>query len=507
MLLNHLLVLPHMGIVIRQSIFTSLISYLGIIIGYVNLLYLYPKFLEVEQIGLLRTLQDAAILFVPFAQMGLAHSITRFFPLYNKSKENASAFINMILTLSLVGFGIFWLIFSLTESEIIAFFNKQASDIARYLHLILWLTFLLLVTSLLETYSRSLLRVAFPTLLREVGIRLLQAILVSLYFLEVISFHQFLILNVAIYAMALSILILNLGIAGHLKLRFDFSFIQSHRLRELLQFSTLSFIGTSSMVIIGKVDSLMVAGLLGLTSNAIYTTAFYMATVIEIPKRAILQTTMPLISEAFEKNNLTEIGSIYKKVSINQLIVGALLLMGVAANLDNIFSLVPKGEIFEAGGYVVLLVGLGKLIDMLFGPSSEIIVLSRYYAINIVVVLILSVTVIALNLVLIPRYGITGAALGSALALFLFNFIKFLFIWWKFNLQPFSLATLKVLGIVLITIGLNYLLPKIENVFADIAYRSALITLLFGGLILVTKCSEEINTLFNKVLKAASLKK
>jgi O-antigen/teichoic acid export membrane protein len=255
------------------------------------------------------------------------------------------------------------------------------------------------------------------------------------------------------------------------------------------------------MVIIGKVDSLMVAGLLGFASNAVYTTAFYMATVIEIPKRAILQTTMPLIAEAFEKNNLTEIDNLYKKVSVNQLIIGALLLIGVWANLDNIYTLVPKGNIFEQGAYVVLLIGAAKLIDMIFGPSSEIIVLSKYYAFNIVVVLVLALSVIVLNWYLIPLYGLEGAAVGSVLAMFLFNATKYVFIYWKFRLQPFSFNTLKVLIIAFITIVLNLVLPKLDHVFLDIVYRSALITIAFTSLILLSKSSAEANKLFERLLK------
>ena len=269
----------------------------------------------------------------------------------------------------------------------------------------------------------------------------------------------------------------------------------------MFRFSTLSFIGTSSMIIIGKVDSLMVAGLLGFASNAIYTTAFYMATVIEIPKRAILQTTMPLISESFDKNNLTEIESLYKKVSLNQFIIGALLIIGVWANLENIFTLVPKGEVFEAGAYVVLIIGFGKLMDMLFGPSSEIIVLSKFYAYNIAFVIVLAATVIVLNLLLIPQYGITGAAIGSALALFIFNLVKSILIFIKFNIHPFTVGTAKVAGIALLTVGLNYLLPKMDLVFVDIFFRSGIITLFFGAAVLITKCSPEVNGLFNKILK------
>ena len=46
----------------------------------------------------------------------------------------------------------------------------------------------------------------------------------------------------------------------------------------------------------------MVTGMLGLTETAIYTTAFYIAVLIELPKRAIAQIGMPVISRAFKEN-------------------------------------------------------------------------------------------------------------------------------------------------------------------------------------------------------------
>jgi len=69
-------------------------------------------------------------------------------------------------------------------------------------------------------------------------------------------------------------------------------------------------------------------------------------------------------------------------------------LIGVAANLDSIFMLMPKGEIYQAGKWVVIIVGMGKLVDMLFGPSSEIIIYSKYYSFNILLILLLSALII-----------------------------------------------------------------------------------------------------------------
>jgi O-antigen/teichoic acid export membrane protein len=485
-----------MGIVIRQSIFTSLVSYVGAAIGYVNLLYLYPKFMEPDQIGLLRTILDAALLLAPFAQVGLAQSIIRFYPQFARDRDQGQDFISFILLLSLCGYGLFLLIFFVFENDILSFFKDNASIVADYISLILWLTFIVMVITLMEFYSRSLMKIVFPNFLREVGLRLMQGILVSLYFVKVLSFYQLLVASVLIYLVSLITLVLYLAMHGHIRFRFRFRSIPTPKVREILTYSTLSLVSTGSMIIIGKLDSLMVTGLAGLASNAIYTTAFYMATVIEIPKRAITQSAATLIAKAFDQNDMDQIKSIYRKAALNQFIVGGLLMIGIWANLDNLFQLMPKGDIFQAGTYVVIWIGLAKLLDMSFGPNGEIIVLSKYYWFNMITLIILAAMVIIANYIFIPVYGLTGAAYSTAISLALFNLVKWIFVHFKLGLQPFSPAFLKVFIIIVVVASLNLILPKIGSVYLDIGYRSIIIAVAYIALILLTKSSTEVNKTF-----------
>lgn len=489
-----------MGLVIRQSIYTTIISYAGAVIGYINLLYLFPKFLEPEQVGLLRTIQDAAILLAPFATFGLAQSIFRFYPQLVKNKSSEAAFISLITLLALSGFTIFFIVFKLFETSILSYFETNAREIIQYASVVLWLTLILLITSLLEAYSRSLLQMIFPNLLREVVVRLLLALLVISYFQGYISYNQFIISTVLAYLTCLLLLIFYLTVQQKLSFTFSLKSLETTKVKSLIIYSSLSFAGTAGMILIGKVDSMMVSGMLGLAANAVYTTAFYMATIIEIPRRAMSQVAMPLIARAFQKNDLADIKTIYSKTAINQFIIGALLLIGVYINLDNIFSLMPRQEVYEAGKWVVIIVGLGKLVDMLFGPSSEIIVLSKYYAFNILLLTSLAAVVILSNNILIPIYGINGAALGSALALVTFNTLKYFFIWYKLKMQPFNWASAKVLVIAVLMIGVNLVIPKFENVIIDIAIRSAVITLIFSLLIFYSKATPDGNAFLVKQL-------
>jgi len=488
-----------MGIVIRQSIYSTIISYAGVVIGYINLLYLYPKFLSLEQVGLFRTIQDAAILLSPFAQFGLTQSIFRFYPQFVKEKGDSHTFITLMMMLALAGFAVFFIIFKVFETPLLSYFQDNAKEIIQYSSWILWLTLVLVMMAVLEAFSRSLLKTAVPNLLREIIARLLLSILVLLYFNGVLTFDQFIIGSVASYLICLLLLISYLWQQGDISIETNFSKLDQSKLPELFKYSILSFAGMAGMILIGKIDSMMVSAMLGLASNAIYTTAFYMATVIEIPKRALSQITMPLISKAFEQKNINEVSKLYRKTSINQFIIGSLLLIGVWINLDNIFDLMPKGENYESGKWVVIIVGFGKLMDMLFGPSSEIIVLSKYYRFNIILIVTLAAIVIISNNILIPRYGIEGAALGSVFALVTFNLIKFIFIYIKFRIQPFEWGTLKVIAICIFTLGVNFLIIKVDNTLFDIIIRSGIIAIIFSILILIFNVSTDATGVFKIV--------
>jgi O-antigen/teichoic acid export membrane protein len=495
-----------MGILARQSIVITIISYAGVALGYLNLIYLYPKYLELNQVGLLRAIQDGAMLLTPFASIGLAPAIARFYPRYSTSKTTLGQFVGLTTLIAFCGFIILMILFFLFKTSIISFFSDKAPEVTEYTGMVLWLTFTLLYTGIYEQFGRSQLKNVIPVLLREVGVRLFQAILVFIYLTRVIDFEQFILLSMIIYVAMLVILILYLRILSPGSVSFRFSSIDGTQIKEIFLVCLASFVGMSSVILIAKMDSIMVIGFIGLEAAAIYTTAYYMASVIEIPKRAITQSATAIMAHAFERGDHQEIQKIYSKTAINQVIIGALLLIGVWSNLGNIFAIMPKGNYYSTGMWVVLIVGSAKLIDMAFGPSSEIIGLSKHYWFNLVVISALAILIVISNTILIPKYGIDGAAYGTLFSLVVYNVFKFVFIHFKLDLNPFSWSTLKVMGIAGGVYYANTLLPQLDPIL-DIAVRSSLITIAYSSLILTLKCSEDANRLFHVGLKLIGFKK
>jgi len=137
---------------------------------------------------------------------------------------------------------------------------------------------------------------------------------------------------------------------------------------------------------------------------------------------------------------------------------------------------------------------------MTTGINQEIVGTSKYYKIDLLFYPILSLIAIGANMFLIPRYGMTGAAIATAFTIFLLNTIRFILLFMIFKIQPFSFNTVKVLSIFLLVIIINSFIPEIHNHFMyDIIFRSSLLTIVFIFLVLFLKTSEDITLAFLKV--------
>lgn len=431
-----------MGKVANQSIQTTIFSYLGVVIGYINVLWLYPYALDASQLGAFRTIQDLGLLFVPFAQLGVGHGITRFFP---QLKSNQSAFLSYGLIFSMIGFALVSAIFLGFRTQIISLFAVNSPEVIDFFGVVLLITLFALLSSILDAYSRSYVKVAVPTLVREVFLRLLTGILVGVYLLEWISFQQVMQGLVAVYGLAFLGVLVYLLWLGVLKLDFRWNTFPKGFRTSFVQFSLITFLATAASTLIMKIDSIMVSSMISLEANAIYTIAFSMALVIELPRRAISQVVMPVIADHFAKGNLEEINILYKQISNRQLYICLLLFIGIWANLDALYYFIPNREIYEAGKYVVVLIGFGKLLDVVFSVNGEILVFSNHYRFNLIATIGMSIMIVALNYLLIPLYGIEGAALASVAVMFLFNLVKYLFLKIKLGFDPFSKETLKII--------------------------------------------------------------
>jgi len=150
---------------------------------------------------------------------------------------------------------------------------------------------------------------------------------------------------------------------------------------------------------------------------------------------------------------------------------------------------------------VIFFIGLGSLIDMTTGANSSILGSSPRYKVQSFFLIVLVILLIMTNLLLIPVYGITGAAIGGAVSLSILNLLRFLYLWYKFNLQPFNLKFILVAVIGISAYLISSLLPVLPNFIADIIIRSSILTVLFCLPVYLLKLSPDINDKADEVLR------
>ncbi len=490
-----------MGIVIRQSAKNLVIIYSGLVIGYINTLWLYPFVLTSEQIGFIRVFVSVSFLFAIFASLGAVNIPTKFFPYFREDKKKHSGFLFFLIILGTAGFVLFVVLFISFKKIIFSIYSENAALLTDYFYYFIPLTFIALYFGIFQAYVIIQQKPVIPNLIKEVIIRLLIVAALAVYFFRIVSFQGFVNFVLIAYGAALLLQIIYIKSIKQLFLRPNFSVFRSKYLKSIFVYGLFILLGNASGTVIANIDSLMLSAYKGLSVTGIYTIAFFIATVIEIPKRSISQSVISIVSEANKNNDITMLENLYKKSSINQLIIGALIFIGIWCNVENIFHLMPHSEIYIQGKWVVFYIGISKLFDMATGINGEILGTSKYYKLDLIFLVFLGIIAVFTNIIFIPLLGATGAALASAISVFLFNTIRYIFILKAMKIQPFTFATIKVLGICGSVLIVNYLIPFSGKTTIDIIIRSLIILFLFSSLILITKSSEDINQIFNNIVK------
>ncbi|AFD09242.1 lipopolysaccharide biosynthesis protein [Solitalea canadensis] len=487
-----------MGIIQKQTIKGTIYSYLGVVVGFVTTIFLRPRCLSTEENGILELLLSYSAIIVQVASLGFQAASVRFFPYFRSDHKNHHGFLFLSSAVSLVGFSVcligitlfgnfFW---GTSESYSIIFSNYGIT---------LWgLAFFLLFFGVLDNYNRALYDTVTGTALREFYQKFFVALSMVLLIVFTVDFNHF--IYIWLIANMLPTLILTIKLARDKQLNFtpDLNFPDKGLVKGMVSFSSFAVISGFTTMIIQYIDKIMIGNLLGLSETGTYGITVYFATVIAMPARVMYRIAGTVLADKWKDNDMAGILSVYRKSCINQLLIGLLLFIGIWANINNVFHLLPPQ--YAAGKYVILFMGLGSLFDMVTGVNGVILATSKYFRFDTYFFVALIGVIIGANYLFIPRYGLAGAAIAAASGTFLFNLFRYIFVWVKFGLQPYSWKNLAILIIGMAVLALNYLLPALPNFIADIIVRSTLITILYVGAIYWLKLSPEMNELIDKFL-------
>ena len=132
--------------------------------------------------------------------------------------------------------------------------------------------------------------------------------------------------------------------------------------------------------------------------------------------------------------------------------------------------------------------------------NGAIIVNSKYYKWEAYFSTLLLVVTFLTNAYFIPKMGINGAAIATLLSALIYNTGKYIFVWFKFRLSPFSGSYIKLIVCSLLTYYIAAQFLNFSNSILHLLLKSALVVLLFTGMSYFLKTSKELNNLIDKTI-------
>ena len=500
-----------MGVIIRQSIKGTIVNYLGIAIGFVTTFFILTHYLTAEEIGLTRVLVDAAMLFAGLAQLGTNASMLRFYPYFKDDKEKDHGIFFWSLIIPFIGFAIFLLCFFIFKNSIIDIFQEKSQLFVNYFYFIIPLSFFALYTAVFETNSILLMRIAVPKFIREVGIRLLLLVAYILFGIHVIDLEGLVICFCMTYAIAAILNVLYLLSLKRVSFKPDWKHITPALKREFFFYTLFLLTAALAGNITPILNSFFVSAKMGLTFTGIFAIANYIATVIEVPYRSLGSITQPQISIAVKENDFQTANFLCKKVSLYQLLAGSAIFLMIWINIDVLFQILPNGAEYAQGKWVVFILACSRLYNSSFTIGNTILGFSKYYYFSLIFTVLLTASAIVLNVVLIPVWGMNGAAMATLLSYVFAYSLLLLYIRYKIGTSPFSLAQLKVVGIIAILYGINCLcafivtfLPDITSIIGKLtesAVRSGIVVITGCFLVYYSHISPEINNFIRRRIR------
>jgi O-antigen/teichoic acid export membrane protein len=494
-----------MGVVRSQGIKDSAISYIGVAMGAVNVVWVYPRFLTLEQQGIFQFLVSTAVILSPLMLMGASNLIIRYYPHFRDEARNDRALLTLLLLFPLLGAVALGALGALARPGWEAALSGRDPLIRRYLPYVVPIAFCLSVGMLLLNYAKNFMRFAVPNLLENPFVKLGSAVIAVLLFYGVYDLDGYIGAIVAVYALMMVGQALHLLGIGELKLRRPTTLPPGVSLREMSTYGFYSILGSLGATMMTWLDKTMLPLLIpgkGTEALGIYAIMAYIGTVIDVPKRSLEKITAPLLAQAFAVNDLPKIEELYRKTSLNQLIIGLLFFLGIWLNLSDLLQIMPNGSRYAEGRMVVLYLGLSALLDMVTGNNSQIILYSSYFRVNLYILLVLVALNVVFNYLFVAALGwhIEGAAVATLLAVGLFNLCKLGFIWRIWRMQPFTWAMAKALAVAGAIYVAVVLLPWPHNPWQAMALRSAFITVIYGALVWRLRLSSDINDAITALL-------
>lgn len=468
----------------QQASWSTIWAYLGVALGALNFIILFPRLLGIEEVGLIRLIAAGSLIFIHLGFFGLNSSAVRFLSGLRPSGDSYKTHWRLLMVLCLAGM----LTVGLAFLPIVWHYLDSPVGIMLPPAWGLLLFYALCISMMWQRFGEMIAQVAGSTaqasfwhntaprlalLGGAIGILAELWGFAGLIFLWVLS-HVFgtVLLNATTLRRGL-----HSNPLGRLPNR--------KKAMDVFRFSAYGFAGNAAAVLQTTIDSIMLSALSTLGQLGLYTPYAYAAALIDVPTRALTAACYPVFRRYIKDGEYAKVSALFRDLCFIQLSIGGCLLLGLWINLPVLTSLLGASE-YQNGGPILIILGSSFWLSSAVAQASSIFLSSEHYRLQSIVNWCALLTGITLNFLFIPHFAAIGAAAATAITISLSASARVFLLWNKLGINPFSKRAAGIASIIAAFAAVTWLTPEIES--HRILFSMAESATIFGIIILI--CSK-----------------
>lgn len=211
--------------------------------------------------------------------------------------------------------------------------------------------------------------------------------------------------------------------------------------RRLLGFSAPLFLVETLDFILRRVDIIIIGIFLMSTQVGIYHAAVRVAMLLAIPLASVDSIFAPMIAEYHGRGDMVNLRRNFR--------VATRWIFSLVCPLFIFILLFPApllrlfGSEFTGASFALIILSAGQLVNAATGPVGYMIMMTGHPRLTLLNTLSLALVNVLLNLLLIPRFGIAGAAMAAATSAAAINILRLIEVRHLLKVHPYQWSFLK----------------------------------------------------------------
>lgn len=166
-------------------------------------------------------------------------------------------------------------------------------------------------------------------------------------------------------------------------------------------------------MVLNQADIILVGSLLNTRESGVYSAASRLSTIVPYAILLVNIILAPLIAQLYAEKKFTQLQHMMTRVAWGSLTASVPLFIGIIVGSRSLLGLF--GSEFQSGSNVLIILAFGRLFIALTGSSGYLMSMSGFQTKAALILGIAAVLNVVLNVILIPYFGIEGAAVSYSI--------------------------------------------------------------------------------------------